>query len=1080
MSDFCEIIRRQLRGLPTFEAGPVPVESPPALFPILIAGLQLVQSGRSLVVLTETMGQAEDLAPEVQAWLRLLGSDRQVILLPEFEAAKRQLIPEHECERSRVLDRTGRGPGLYVASIMAAVAPAPDPRRFRAEYYTLRTGSESWPPEKLAALLTRLDYDNEVEVRLPGEFSWRGGILDVFSPVYTDPIRLDYFGQELESIKFFDPETQRSGRAVEECLVIPRGESALREPDRYFSFPDYFDSAAVGVVMCRPPRLAEHVDTYGDQAEADCCRSLGDGRLPLVVLDETFDLNPAYRPPAAPLSTLFAAATPETEEHSQLLLKQLLHSTVGRWHRDGFRIGACCSSQSKLDRFREILHESEALRGCEPELIAGDIRGGVMFPDVPLVLLSEAEIFGVSKAAPPRRRPKPTFHADHLLHSTAELHAGDFVVHAAYGVGKFHGIRMAEFNGQFQEVLALEFADSVEVLVPLEQAYLVGRYVGTGKSLPKLSKVGGTRWKKARGEAELAVRDFAAELLRIQAVRATSKGVSFQGEEELLEAFGDAFPYTETPDQHTAIEQVYADMEAVRPMDRLLCGDVGFGKTEVAMRAAFKAIAAGKQVAVLVPTTVLCQQHLFTFRERFKEYPVLIEELSRFKTHGEQRQILEQLTEGKIDILIGTHRLLSEDVRFKDLGLMIVDEEQRFGVAHKERLKQMRANVDVLTMTATPIPRTLYLSMSGLRDMSTIVTPPLERLPVQTIVAQYSEDLIREAIRREIQRDGQVYFLHNRVKSIEQVAARLRELVPEADFDVGHGQMHEHELEHVMLRFMEGETDVLVCTTIIESGLDIPNANTIVIDRADRFGLAELYQLRGRVGRYHRQAYAYLFIPPHGMLVDNARKRLGAIRQYTQLGSGFRLALRDLEIRGAGNILGREQSGHIAAIGFDLYCQLLREAVSRMKGENTVHRPDVALICDFISFGPTTDSERVSACLPRDFITDEATRVACYRELSSFQEVDRVDAYQEELRDRFGRLPLAAVNFLMIVKMKITAANAGIHSISVRNRKVYLETRSGFLKNLNGRFPAIEAASPREQLVQLVQIVHRTAKKCRG
>ena len=534
--------------------------------------------------------------------------------------------------------------------------------------------------------------------------------------------------------------------------------------------------------------------------------------------------------------------------------------------------------------------------------------------------------------------------------------------------------------------------------------------------------------------------------------------------------FAEAFPYTETDDQLTAIDGTLHDMAAKRPMDRLICGDVGFGKTEVAMRAAFKAVMNGKQVAVLVPTTILSQQHFLSFTQRFRDYPVLIENLSRFVSAGQQKVVLEALKEGKVDIVIGTHRLLSFDVHFKDLGLLIVDEEQRFGVKHKERLKRMRANIDILTLTATPIPRTLYMSLSGLRDLSTIVTAPQERLPVQTVVAQFDETLIQQAIERELQRKGQVFFLHNRVQTIEKTATRISKLVPQARVAIGHGQMAEGDLEKVMLRVIEGEIDVFVCTTIIETGVDIPNANTIIIDRADRFGLADLYQLRGRVGRYHRQAYAYLLIPKYGVMVDNARKRLSAIRKYTQLGAGFKLAMKDLEIRGAGNILGAQQSGHIAAIGFDLYCQLLKEAVSRLKNEPVAKRPNIQFDIDFVTFGETHETGLVSAHIPRTYMEEESTRVDFYRRLSQMEIIADLDDLLIELRDRFGEPPAPVLNLFMANRIRLEAYLLGVHALTTREGKVMLETDEGYLRH-GTRMPRLEPPYDAGSLNQLLYIL---------
>ncbi len=591
-----------------------------------------------------------------------------------------------------------------------------------------------------------------------------------------------------------------------------------------------------------------------------------------------------------------------------------------------------------------------------------------MCDEAKLVVVTDAEIFGRYKIQRPRRLKSPHALATRsaLDIDFTDLEEGDLVVHLQYGIGKFLGLKnlpassgrhSSALNPQLStstECLVIEYAparpgdEPPKLYVPVTEAHLVSKYVGAGKAHPPLNTLGGTRWQKAKEQAERAIRDVAAELLQIQAVRESQPGHAFPPDAPWQREFEGAFIFEETPDQLQAIGETKSDMERPKPMDRLICGDVGFGKTEVAIRAAFKAVMGGKQVAVLVPTTVLAQQHFNTFRERMADYPVRLELLSRFRTRRQQQRVLKDLASGAVDIVIGTHRLIQEDIAFKDLGLVVIDEEQRFGVLHKEKFKRLRTLVDVLTLSATPIPRTLYLALTGARDMSTIQTPPHDRLPVETIVLQYDERVIRDAIQRELNRGGQVFFLHNRVMTIELMRSKLQTLVPQARIVVGHGQMNADELEEVMTRFVNGEADVLLSTTIIESGLDIPNANTIIIDRADRFGLSDLYQLRGRVGRYKHQAYAYLLLPRHARLLTDVRKRISAIRQYSTLGSGFKIAMRDLEIRGAGNLLGAEQSGHITAVGFELYCQLLKQSVSSLKGEKVKPRVKVSVKLDFL------------------------------------------------------------------------------------------------------------------------------------
>ena len=666
------------------------------------------------------------------------------------------------------------------------------------------------------------------------------------------------------------------------------------------------------------------------------------------------------------------------------------------------------------------------------------------------------------------------------------------------------------------ECLVIEYATTQEgmppprLYVPVSEAHLVSKYIGAGKARPSLSTLGGGRWAKTKTQAESAVRDLAAELLSIQAKRAAQPGHSFPGDTPWQREFESAFIYEETADQARAIQDAKRDLEAPKPMDRLICGDVGFGKTEVAIRAAFKAVMGGKQVAVLVPTTVLAQQHYNTFRERMADYPIRVELLSRFRSPREQKRVVQDLGTGGVDIVIGTHRLVQGDIHFKDLGLVIVDEEQRFGVLQKEKLKRLRHLVDVLTLSATPIPRTLYLAMCGARDMSTIETPPQDRLPVKTIVSPYDERVIRDAIRQELQREGQVFFLHNRVFDIAAVADRLRELVPEARLVVGHGQMGDDELEEVMTSFVNGEADVLVSTTIIESGLDIPNANTIIIDRADRFGLSDLYQLRGRVGRYKHQAYAYLLLPRHASLLVDARKRLNAIKQYATLGSGFKIAMRDLEIRGAGNLLGPQQSGHITAVGFELYCQLLKQSVATMKGEKPPRRPDTLLRLDFIVSNPAqADPEesptpakrarrrvrepevevprdvaayatprasqdaapvfsagKAAACLPFGYIPDSRQRIELYRKLAEISSPEDLTALTQEMRDRFGPPPRPVKLVLELTSLKLLATSKSVSLIEAKEGKLML-TRNNDLVMTAGRFPRLTGRTAEEALQEI-------------
>jgi transcription-repair coupling factor (superfamily II helicase) len=718
-------------------------------------------------------------------------------------------------------------------------------------------------------------------------------------------------------------------------------------------------------------------------------------------------------------------------------------------------------------------------------------------------VVTDAEIFGRYRVQRPRRLKSP--HAATMRSALeidfADLEGGDLVVHLQHGVGRYLGLKtLPAVSGNRQsaignrqsetECLVIEYApanagdEPPKLYVPVTQSHLVSKYVGAGKVRPPLNTLSGTRWRKAKEQAERAVRDVAAELLQIQAARESQPGHAFAPDAPWQREFESAFIYEETPDQVRSIAETKTDMERPKPMDRLICGDAGYGKTEVAIRAAFKAVMDGRQVAVLVPTTVLAQQHFNTFRERMADYPVRIELLSRFRTRRQQQRVVKDLANGAVDIVIGTHRLIQSDIVFKELGLVVIDEEQRFGVLHKEKFKRLRTLVDVLTLSATPIPRTLYLALTGARDMSTIQTPPHDRLPVETIVTQYDERVIRDAIQRELNRGGQVFFLHNRVMTIQTMADRLRKLLPHARIVVGHGQMPEHELEEVMTRFVNGEADVLLSTTIVESGLDIPNANTIIIDRADRFGLSDLYQLRGRVGRYKHQAYAYLLLPRHTSLLTDVRKRISAIKQYSTLGSGFKIAMRDLEIRGAGNLLGAEQSGHITAVGFELYCQLLKQSVGTLKGEKRKPRVEVEVRLDFLDTDDvkqddvkreTSSEHHVSritrhASLPHSYIPESQHRIEIYRKLAQATDKPALESLQKELRDRFGPLPPSVELLLQVTELRVLASEKNVTVIEVKEDKLML-TRHGDFITLGGKFPRLTKKDAKARLKEIKKLM---------
>jgi transcription-repair coupling factor (superfamily II helicase) len=971
--------------------------------------------------------------------------------LPEAEfAAVENVLPDPEiaAERLALLAKIESESGPHVSVTTRASLDQPAPKRGAVSAATLKInrGSAS-TMEQLLEKLSASGYERVAQVTTRGQFAVRGGIVDLYSWQAPLPVRLEFFGDNVESLREFDIDTQTSVRDLRKIDIV------LGAADDQSGFVrDYIGKEDL-IIDIEPEENFSQIEISENWIESG-----------------PEDFSGAFQDCHVGEFAVGDFLLAETKRDQ--FIKRL-----DDWRKNKARIVVYFQTEGEIERFRELI-SADALQ--DVDLVLGTLARGFCFPAANLVILSAAELFG--RFAPHARRR--LYHAERHRAQIdfSELNEDDLVVHLEHGVARFAGLTRipmsttaieagvssakiatgtAATTVREQEVLALEFADEAKLYVPLEQAYLVSRYVGVGKRSPQLSSLADSKWARAKTNASLSIFDYAGKMLVVQAERETVPGHAFGPDTKWQLEFEHSFPFRETPDQMKAIIDAKIDMERPRPMDRLICGDVGFGKTEVAIRAAFKAVMDGRQVAVLAPTTVLAQQHFEVFRQRMLDYPVRIEMLSRFRSHSEQRKILELLRQGGVDIIIGTHRLISGDVIFKDLGLVVIDEEQRFGVLHKEKFKELFKLVDVLTLSATPIPRTLYLSLVGVKDMSTIETPPLNRLPVETVVCGYDERIIRDAINRELERQGQVYFLHNRVQTIERVHERIVDLVPNARVEIGHGQMDSDELEEVMARFVAGKIDVLVCTTIIESGLDIPNANTIIIDRADRFGLADLYQLRGRVGRAEHKAYAYLLLPREMMTIGAARKRINAIKQYSSLGAGFRIAMRDLEIRGAGSILGTAQSGHIVAIGFDLYCQLLKQAVAQVKGRKFQPRLDVDLRIDFVAtneaeFAQLGPEQRIPAFVPANYISDTALRIKAYREIAEISTRDQFDRIQREWRDRFGKFPVAVDNLFLLAEIKLAAAKAGITRVEVRERKLMLTRRGEFIL-VDGKFPRLVA-----------------------
>ncbi|MBJ6725662.1 transcription-repair coupling factor [Geomesophilobacter sediminis] len=1092
----------QLDRLHALLTGEQALVSAPALegsAPAYLLSQLLREGSRPLLVITSDQDAADELAAE----LRFYADDPATVLpFPAWDVAPFEggsphpdLTGERLNALFALLEGRVRALVLPVAAALQRVLPV---HTLGEVSHYLVTGEEV-ARESLLEKLVKLGYLHAPLVEDRGSFSVRGGILDIFPPDLPRPVRIEFFGDQVESMRFFDPLTQRSLEPLSELVLLPSREVVLSEE----------------VLKAFAPRLKRRCDDLG--IAADRRRELLDQLQHAIYPPGVEYLQPLFHPdlesvfdhakgavrvlvdPAAiedevaRLETAVADGLRRAElrdaivcDPKELYLSRqafqtaleggarLLFPRLELAGEGGERVLFSCRGNQDL----KLEHGAEGERALAPlaeklktelaaknrviipchqpgqarrlfdllygydlpleiaetrfpdalageglvQLLIGGISRGFRLAEERIAVIAEEEIFGKRV----KRRGISEARKKQLLTSLAELRPGDYMVHIDFGVALYRGLEHLSLTGLEGDFLLLEYAGGDKLYLPVDRINLVQRYVGTEGTEPRLDRLGGAGWEKAKQKARAQVQEMAAELLKIHAAREVQEGYRFSPPDETYREFEASFAFEETPDQAQAIDDVLTDMESARPMDRLVCGDVGYGKTEVAMRAAFKSAMDGKQVAVLVPTTVLAQQHAESFSARFKEYPIRVEMLSRFRSREEQKQVLEGVRTGAVDVVIGTHRLLQKDITFKDLGLLIVDEEQRFGVTHKEKLKQYRAVVDILTLTATPIPRTLYMSMMGIRDLSIIDTPPVDRLAIKTYVSRFSEELIREAVLREIRRGGQVFFVHNRVQSIGAMADELKRIVPEARIAVGHGQMDEKALEKVMLSFMHGESNLLLCTTIIESGLDISSANTLIVNRADTFGLSQLYQLRGRVGRSKQRAYAYLLIPGEGAITPDARERLKIIQDISDLGAGFRIATHDLEIRGAGDLLGAKQSGDIAAVGFELYMELLDEAVHTMKGEGMPDRvePEIKL--------------KVPAFIPEAYVKDPNQRLIIYKKLTQPNDAAEIDDIAAELVDRFGPLPLAATYLLEVMRIRVLLKNLLVKEIEVTGSELVL------------------------------------------
>jgi len=910
----------------------------------------------------------------------------------------------------------GPGTRMVVTTVSALMQPTRAPAELRRGSRRVEVGAEETPAE-LVEWLVDHGYISVPQVRAAGQYCLRGGILDAYSHGALQPMRTEFFGDEVDSIRTFDPVTQRStGRVQRYQLTI--GEHASADGQSIGRLLSYFEPDDT-MMLVEPERLRRRADEIYRQSDHSALLVQPD------TLQEALERHPCVQFDGDDRKSAAEVYIRQRDSFGPDL--DSMFDELARIVRNYETTIIYCMSPAEADRLQVLLRDREFEHLSDLHFEIGRLNHGALWPDAGLALIPHHRLFGRYR----QRRFIRHAREGRPIESAQQLEPGDLVVHLKHGIGRFMGTGVIEQAGRKREHLQIEFAEGAHVHVPCDRIELVHRYIGVGGRQPDLSRIRGASWRRAKQRAQQAVEDLAAELLEMQAIRETQQGIAAPSETKWMRQFEAEFPYEETEDQLEAVHDVKRDMQSERPMDRLLCGDVGYGKTEVAMRAAFNAVLGGRQVAMLVPTTVLAQQHFRTFRERMADYPVMIEMLSRFRTDSQIQHALEGMAHGTVDIAIGTHRLLQDDVHFKDLGLLIIDEEQRFGVEHKEKLKQARATVDVLTLTATPIPRTLHMSLMGLREISALQTPPRDRQAIRTKVGPRDMDLVRHAILRELNRDGQVFIIHNRVRTIDAFADKVRETVPEATVAVAHGQMPEHELADTMDLFLQGAIDVLVSTTIIENGLDIPNANTIILDRAELLGLAEMHQLRGRVGRYIHKAYAYFFTPSNRPVTPEAQSRLDAIRRYSDLGSGFDIALRDLEIRGAGNILGPAQSGHIAAVGYNLYCRLLARASARLQGETVEEPPDVTINISLDAF------------LPEDYVPVPRQRMELYREINRSTSIADVREAEDLIRDRYGAPPVAARNLLLEAELRILAARAGIDTIQLQDGRLHLGIRDG-------------------------------------
>ncbi len=1039
-----------------------------------------------LLIITSTVQRANDIYEDL---IRLVGEE-QILLFPHLEILPHESIETDKtikAMRLKVLESlTNKEEKIIVASIHSLLEIILPPKLYNQYNFDLKVGEEIEVNEFILELV-KMGYKRSNMIEAKGEFSIRGGIVDIYPLSFKNPVRMELFGDQIESIREFNIRDQCSIKKLNRAIIRPASEiilpdrivdlglkkikadvkeDALEEEVKYdlerieegISFPEiraylsyfYQPTTLINyysgmIIFDNPALIKEEAVKFLIDINHTYSNLLKNGKILPGYQDLFIDFNQFFY--NIKDYKMFLSVTDQKIDYIDSKFKleassrklepfqgkiDLVVNSLKKYLENDYRILIGLSNLSKAKRLKERLIEdelpvvvaskvSDQLRVGNIILSEVNLDHGFVLSDDKFVFYSERELFGRKKR---RHRKKRDFKSGEKISSFTDLNPGDYVVHENHGIGEYLGIKTIEVQNRNKDYLLVMYANDDKLYIPTDQINLIQKYVGLDKKRPKLHKLNGNNWSKAKARVKKSVEEMAEELLDLYAKRELKKGYACEDDTVWQKEFEAQFPYEETPDQLEAIEEVKADMESKQPMDRLLCGDVGYGKTEVAIRAIFKMVMEGKQAAFLVPTTILAQQHWNNLSERFSDYPINVAMLSRFRTATEQKNIIEGLRIGTVDVVIGTHRLLSSDIKFKNLGLVVVDEEQRFGVKQKERLKRLKESVDVLTMTATPIPRTLHMSLVGVRDISLIETPPKNRYPIRTYINEYSDQVVKEAIDRELKRNGQVYFVHNRVKSIEKAASKIQSLVPEARVSLAHGQMSEKRLESLMIDFLENKYDVLVCTTIIETGMDIANVNTIIIDDADRFGLSQLYQLRGRVGRTNRIAYAYLLYEEGKVLSQIAEKRLKAIKEFIDLGSGFKIAMRDLELRGAGNILGPEQHGHIAAVGFSLYCKLLEEAVEELKNGEVKETEEVSL------------DIKINAYLPDDYISDSRQKIEIYKKTESVSDLVDYKKLRNEVRDRFGTIPQVADLLLKLSKVKVLASLLSIVDINEKDSKV--------------------------------------------